>query len=112
MNADREYVTWIAGQVRQQLMELPRDERLAVIQCLRTELTGRYSDQTTKVSAWNLMGPGPYWVKILTCGALAVHRLMAQVEVTAWEAKNGRALDITGYMVVYLVLDLDASGAQ
>ena len=112
MKADSEYVVRIVGQVRQQLLELPHDERLAVIQCLQTELTGTFDDQTTEVKAWNLTGPGPYWVKILTCGMLAVHRLMTQVEVSAWEAQNNQTLGAPGYMVVYLVVDVDASGAQ
>ena len=102
-----DYVVRLTASVTQLLLELPLEERHEVIECLKTELTGDFSDQTSRVAAWHL-DPDDYWATMLTCGKLANYRPMRQDERRAWEADHSEAIPQRAYMVLYL-LEVDPS---
>lgn len=109
-DANEHYAVQVAGTAEQQLLERPRELRQELIVALRRELTGAFGDQTTAVEAWHLPSEHAYWATLLSGGWLAVYRAMTPAELRARRGEHDDDAE-RGFLVLYLLLDVDAGGA-
>lgn len=105
------YALLVTRTVMQQLLELPVGRRQDVIMCMRTELTGAYGDQSSSVDAWHLPSDVKYWATLVTCGSLVTYQALDEDQRKAWAASRDRAVPTRGFMVMYLLVEVDPGGA-